>query len=73
DEYEVNGTDNEYMQEYIKSARNINKTIPYYNISDSYFCKKVVGDIVDDYINGRLTKAKFIQQLTSAVKIYISE
>lgn len=73
DEYEVNGTDNEYMQEYIKSIRGINKCKPYYNVSESYFCKNVVGDIVDDYINGKLTKAKFIQQITSAVRIYISE
>lgn len=73
DEYEVNGTDNEYMQEYIKSVRSINSCKPYYNVSESYFCKKVVGDIVDDYTNGKTTKEKFIQQLTSATRIYMYE
>ncbi|MCQ4021666.1 MULTISPECIES: ABC transporter substrate-binding protein [unclassified Ruminococcus] len=73
EEYEVNGLNNEYMQNYIKFTKKINNCIPYFEISNSYFSTKVVGDIVDDYLNGKINKNKFISELTSAVKIFMTE
>ena len=33
----------------------------------------VIGDIVNDYLNGDISKEKFIRQLTAATEIYLTE
>lgn len=73
EEYKVNGIDNEYMQEYINFARNVNNCLLYFPISNDYYSTKVIGDILDNYLDGKITKNKFIQQLTAATEIYMTE
>lgn len=42
-------------------------------LSDTYFNSSVISDIVDKYLNGDISKEKFIHQLTAATKIYLKE
>ena len=42
-------------------------------LSDTYFNSSVIGDIVNDYLNGDISKEKFIHQLTAATEIYLKE
>ncbi len=42
-------------------------------LSDTYFNSSVISDIVDKYLNGDISKEKFIRQLTAATKIYLKE
>lgn len=42
-------------------------------LSDTYFNFSVISDIVDKYLNGDISKEKFIHQLTAATEIYLKE
>jgi len=42
-------------------------------LSDTYFNSSVISDIVDKYLNGDISKEKFIHQLTAATEIYLKE
>lgn len=42
-------------------------------LSDTYFNSSVISDIVDKYLNGDISKEKFIRQLTAATEIYLKE
>ena len=42
-------------------------------LSDTYFNFSVISDIVDKYLNGDISKEKFIRQLTAATEIYLKE
>lgn len=39
----------------------------------SHLYQNVIGDVINDYLNGKITTNKFVQRLTSAVTIYMSE
>lgn len=69
-EFEV---DSEFLQTYVDITRKANKISFYEYPSQSYYAREVVNDIVTNYLNGEITKAKFIRQLTSATKIYLAE
>lgn len=45
----------------------------FYDLSDTYYNSTVIGDIVDKYLNGDISKEKFIHQLTAATEIYLTE
>lgn len=45
----------------------------YYSQLESHLYTNVIGDIVSDYLNGKITTNKFVSRLTSAVKIYMNE
>ena len=45
----------------------------FYDLSDTYYNSTVIGDIVNDYLNGDISKEKFIHQLTAATEIYLTE
>lgn len=45
----------------------------FYDLSDTYYNSTVIGDIVDKYLNGDISKEKFIRQLTAATEIYLTE
>lgn len=72
-EFGVSGTDNEFMQAYINSVQNITDANLYFIPYDSYYSQKVIGDVVGDYFSGKISKSKFIQRLTSATEIYMTE
>lgn len=45
----------------------------FYDLSDTYYNSTVIGDIVNDYLNGDISKEEFIRQLTAATEIYLTE
>ena len=42
-------------------------------LSDTYFNSSVISDIVNKYLNGDISKEKFIRQLSAATEIYLTE
>ena len=45
----------------------------YKNLKNTYYNSTVIGDIVDKYLNGDISKEKFIRQLSAATEIYLTE
>ena len=45
----------------------------YKNLKTTYYNSSVIVDIVDKYLNGDISKEKFIRQLTAATEIYLTE
>ena len=45
----------------------------YKNLKTTYYNSSVIGDIVDKYLKGDISKEKFIRQLTAATEIYLTE
>mgnify|MGYP000759945419 FL=1 len=45
----------------------------YKNLKTTYYKSSVIGDIVDKYLKGDISKEKFIRQLTAATEIYLTE
>ena len=45
----------------------------YKNLKTTYYNSSVIGDIVDEYLKGDISKDKFIRQLTAATEIYLTE
>ena len=45
----------------------------YKNLKNTYYNSTVIGDIVDKYLSGDISKEKFIRQLTAATEIYLTE
>ncbi|MGN1138083.1 MAG: ABC transporter substrate-binding protein [Ruminococcus sp.] len=73
---EIIGRDKEYndlAKAYMNIAENINQVSIYSNFGTSYYCKNVIGDIVNDYLNSKINKKKFIQQLTNTTEMYLNE
>lgn len=73
DNNNIMGIDNDYMASYIDMTKNISKCTLYLDMKNSYYSSEVIGDIVDSYLNGEISKDKFIRRLTSATEIYINE
>ena len=73
DNDEIIGIDNEFMKAYIDIADNVNSCTLYRDVSHSYYNSTVIDDIVDKYLNGDISKEKFIRQLTAATEIYLTE
>ena len=47
--------------------------INYKNLKTTYYNSSVIGDIVDKYLKGDISKDKFIRQLSAATEIYLTE
>lgn len=45
----------------------------YKNLKTTYYNSSVIGDIVDKYLSGDISKEKFIRQLSEATEIYLTE
>lgn len=45
----------------------------YKNLKTTYYNSSVIGDIVDKYLKGDISKEKFILQLSAATEIYLTE
>lgn len=63
------------IKDYSNAINNIDRCTYYSfdNLSESYYNSSVIGDIVHKYLNGEISKEKFIRQLTSATEIYLTE
>ena len=72
DEDEPVGLDNQFMRDYLHIIQNINSCslYNYYDIKNTYYNAKVIGSIVEQYLDGNMTKEKFIRDITSATKLY---
>lgn len=73
DNNKIIGIDNDFFKAYLNIIDNVNECSFYIDISHSYYNSCVIGDIVDKYLNGEISKEKFIRQLTSATEIYLTE
>lgn len=62
-------------EEYLPLVESISSCNLYGYMSQlkSHLYQNVVGDIINDYLNGEITTDKFVSRLTSAVKIYMNE
>ena len=63
------------IKDYSNAINNIDRCTYYSfdNLSESYYNSSVIGSIVNKYLNGEISKEKFIRQLTSATEIYLTE
>lgn len=77
DDGEEIGTYNDYSdlgKQYILLLQNINRVTLYSACSISpYYFYNVTDDIVYNYINGKISKDKLIQQLIAATETYLNE
>lgn len=73
DDGKIIGIDNDFMQTYINAIEKINNCSLYMNVLDSYYNSSVIGDITRKFLNGDISKDKFIRQLSAATKIYLTE
>lgn len=73
DDDRIIGIDNDFISTYMKIADNVNQCTFYRDTSHSYYNSSVIGDIVDEYLKGDISKDKFIRQLTAATEIYLTE
>lgn len=73
DDDRIIGIDNDFISKYMKIADYVNQCTLYRDASHSYYNSSVIGDIVDKYLSGDISKEKFIRQLTAATEIYLTE
>lgn len=66
---------NDFLNDYNHIINNISECNLYsfYNLSETYFNSSVIGDVVNKYLKGDISKEKFIRQLTAATEIYLTE
>lgn len=66
---------NEAIKDYSKAINSIDRCTyqSFYYLSESYYNSSVIGNIVNKYLNGEISKEKFIRQLTSATEIFLTE
>ena len=63
----------DFTKAYLDMLKNINKVSIYPNGNFSYYDLNVLKSSVDDYLDGKISKEKFIRQLTTATEIYLKE
>ena len=73
DDDRIIGIDNDFISTDMKIADYVNQCTLYRDASHSYYNSSVIGDIVDKYLSGDISKEKFIRQLTAATEIYLTE
>lgn len=64
---------NEFTKAYIQIINNINQVSLYSHSQLSYYSSNVIGEIVNSYLDGNISKDKFILQLTNATEMYLNE
>ena len=64
-----------FFNEYLDMINSISSCTlyDYLKFENTYYNSSVIGDIVNDYLNGDISKEKFIRQLTAATEIYLTE
>ena len=64
-----------FFNEYLDMINSISSCTlyDYLDFENTYYNSSVIGDIVDKYLNGDISKEKFIRQLTAATEIYLTE
>lgn len=66
---------NDFLNDYNYIINNISECelCSFYNLSETYFNSSVIGEIVKNYLNGDISKEKFIRELSAATEIYLTE
>ena len=64
-----------FFNEYLDMINSISSCTlyDYLEFENTYYNSSVIGDIVKDYLNGDISKEKFIHQLSAATEIYLTE
>ena len=64
-----------FFNEYLDMINSISSCTlyDYLEFENTYYNSSVIGDIVNDYLNGDISKEKFIRQLTAVTEIYLTE
>ena len=64
-----------FFNEYLDMINSISSCTlyDYLEFENTYYNSSVIGDIVNDYLKGDISKEKFIRQLTAATEIYLTE
>ena len=64
-----------FFNEYLDMINSISSCTlyDYLDFENTYYNSSVIGDVVNDYLNGDISKEKFISQLTAATEIYLTE
>lgn len=63
--------ESERFNKYVEIARSVDDCALY--SGSSYYTTSIVGELIEQYMNGKLPQNKFIRQLTSATKFYLEE
>lgn len=63
----------DFTRVYLEMLENINRVSIYPNGNYSYYDINVIQSSVDDYLDGNISKEKFIRELTTATEIYLME
>ena len=63
--------ESERFNKYVEIARSVDDCALY--SGSSYYTTSIVGELIEQYLNGKLPQNKFIRQLTSATKFYLEE
>lgn len=63
----------DFTKVYLDMLKNINNVSIYPNGNFSYYDLNVLKSKVDDYLDGKISKEKFIRQITSSTEIYLKE
>ena len=61
--------DSSFMERYINHIKSINT----FEVRDGYYNDNVIGDLVDDYLEEKISVDNFITNLNSKTKIYLYE
>lgn len=64
-----------FLEEYVNKIDNINEydLYNYEGIKNTYYNSYVIGDIIENYLDNKISVDKFIRQLTATTKIYLTE
>ena len=64
-----------FFNEYLDMINSISSCTlyDYLEFENTYYNSSVIGDIVNDYLSGDISKEKFIRQLSAATEIYLTE
>lgn len=68
-----NDTDSSKSAEFIKKFLTLVDGVNVCNIPNSYYHNNIIGDIVDDFISGKISEQKFLNQLKSKTSIFVNE
>lgn len=63
----------DFTKVYLEMLENINRVSIYPNGNYSYYDINVIQSYVNDYLEGKISKEKFIRQLTTATDTYLKE
>lgn len=66
---------NKTIEDYVEIINSINycSIYNYDDILNTYYNSIVINEIAENYLNGKISKNKFINQLSSATEIYLNE